>query len=345
MGKCGGCGRESIFISTVIGYCKFCILKNPALVEGFEEKRRRWRNEFSLPEVPPENGVRCRFCINECRISEGGIGYCGVRRNEGGRIVGGTVKARLRWYYDPIPTNCVSAWVCSATKMDRGKVNLAVFYEGCSFDCAFCQNWHFREEWKYTEEMDVEGLLSAVHRRVSCICFFGGDPSPSIVHSILVGRRAVESGVKVCWETNGAFNPSFANAIAELLLEGGGCIKFDLKAFSEPIQKALCGTSNRNTLENIRLIYERTHTRKEPPPIVISTLLVPGYVDEDEVYKIASFIRDIDPDIPYSLLAFYPAFILMDLPPTPREQAERCYKSALDAGLKRIHIGNIHLLW
>lgn len=345
MGRCRECGKESIDISNIIGACKTCIIKKPYLIDNVESIRRKARRDFLLPETPPEDGVLCKFCINNCYILEGKRGYCGVRENCKGRIKGGTRTARLRWYYDPIPTNCVSAWVCEATKKDRGKVNLAVFYEGCSFDCLFCQNWHFREEWKYTHTTGVNELLKAVHHRVACICFFGGDPSPSIVHSILVGREAIKNEVKVCWETNGAFGPHFTSAIAGILLEGKGCIKFDIKAFSEPIQITLCGASNKNTFKNLKLIYEKTSSRKDPPPLVVSTLMVPGYVDEEEVYYIASSIKNIDPHIPYSLLAFYPAYLLKDLPPTSRAQAEKCYNSAISAGLKRVHIGNIHLLW
>ncbi|GAI66259.1 unnamed protein product, partial [marine sediment metagenome] len=84
--------------------------------------------------------------------------------------------------------------------------------------------------------------------------------------------------------------------------------------------------------------------RPEPPFLVASTLLVPGYVDERQVGKIAEFIASLNPDIPYSLLGFYPHFYMKDLPTTSREHAERCYKAALDAGLKRVRIGNLHLL-
>ncbi len=75
-----------------------------------------------------------------------------------------------------------------------------------------------------------------------------------------------------------------------------------------------------------------------------STLLVPGYVDTAEVSKIARFIADLDPEIPYRLLAFHPEFILRDLPATSRSHALRCREAAEKAGLKRVSMGNVHLL-
>jgi len=92
------------------------------------------------------------------------------------------------------------------------------------------------------------------------------------------------------------------------------------------------------------LLAEYSAQRPGPPFLVASTLLVPGYVDEQEVGKIAEFIASLSPDIPYSLLGFHPHFCMKDLPTTSGKHAERCYKAALDAGLKRVKIGNLHLL-
>lgn len=78
--------------------------------------------------------------------------------------------------------------------------------------------------------------------------------------------------------------------------------------------------------------------------LTTSTLLVPGYVDRDEVRDLARFVASLDPEIPYSLLAFFPSFELADLPITGRDQAERCVEAAREAGLMHVHLGNEHLL-
>ena len=63
-----------------------------------------------------------------------------------------------------------------------------------------------------------------------------------------------------------------------------------------------------------------------------------------EVGRIASFIASLNPDIPYSLLAFHPQFFMSDLPTTSRLQAEECLEAAKGAGLGCVRIGNAHLL-
>ena len=83
--------------------------------------------------------------------------------------------------------------------------------------------------------------------------------------------------------------------------------------------------------------------RPELPVLTASTLLVPGYIDAVEVDNIARFIAEIDPEIPYTLLAFYPQYVMADLPTTSRKQAIECRKAA-EKHLSNVKIGNIHLL-
>jgi pyruvate formate lyase activating enzyme len=102
--------------------------------------------------------------------------------------------------------------------------------------------------------------------------------------------------------------------------------------------------SNKQTLENFKAASRRIRERPEPPPLIASTLLVPGYIDAEQVGTIASFIAKLDPNIPYALLGFHGDFLMRDLPVTSWKHAERCLEAAKAAGLKRVRIGNIHIL-
>ena len=136
----------------------------------------------------------------------------------------------------------------------------------------------------------------------------------------------------------------FLSMMGELSLRSGGCIKFDLKAWDDGLHHALCGVTNQKTLENFKTLSQWIPKSPEPPFLIASTLLVPGYVDEYEVSAIAGYIAGLNPNIPYSLLAFHPHFYLQDLPTTSRTHALRCKELAERAGLRRVHIGNVHLL-
>jgi pyruvate formate lyase activating enzyme len=139
-------------------------------------------------------------------------------------------------------------------------------------------------------------------------------------------------------------NPALLSRMLEISLVSGGCIKFDLKAWNDDLHQALTGASNRRTLENFAQAGESAETRRDPPLLVASTLLVPGYIDEQEIRSLAGFVASICPEIPYSLLAYYPQFYMSDLPLLPRSLAERCLEAAREEGLQRVRLGNLHLL-
>ncbi len=110
------------------------------------------------------------------------------------------------------------------------------------------------------------------------------------------------------------------------------------------MNKALTGVSNEKSYENFEKLVKLHKKRREVPFLIASTLLIPGYVSEEEVREISRFIASLDSSIPYSLLAFYPCFEMKDLPLTTRKFAESCLKIAKEEGLERVRIGNIHLL-
>ncbi len=131
---------------------------------------------------------------------------------------------------------------------------------------------------------------------------------------------------------------------AQLSNNSGGNIKFDLKTWDGNLNLALCGVSNAPTLEMFKLLGERFfEQRSELPILTASTLLVPGYVDSEEIRNIARFIAEVNAKIPYSLLAFSPQYVMADLPPTSRRQANRCYEAA-KKHLENVRVGNISLI-
>ena len=91
-------------------------------------------------------------------------------------------------------------------------------------------------------------------------------------------------------------HPALLKQAAEISLNSGGCIKFDLKAWDEGLHIALCGISSKRTLEN------------------------------------------------FELLAFVPQFMMRDLPTTSRRHAEECLAEAKAQGLRKVRVGNAHLL-
>jgi pyruvate formate lyase activating enzyme len=238
----------------------------------------------------------------------------------------------------------VADWVCAGSRQN-GFHNLAVFYSSCTLNCLFCQNWHFREASPdRARVVSARALADAANADTFCVCFFGGDPASQMPHALAAARHLANQGVVVCWETAGTSNPKMLDLAVRISLESGGCIKFDLKAYDETLHMVLTGGPNRRSLENFARAAARVSERPNPPLVVASTLLVPGYVDVEEVGHIARFIAGLHPSIPYCLLGFAPHFYMADLPRTSARHAEQAQAAARSAGLTNVRIGNRYLL-
>lgn len=244
-------------------------------------------------------------------------------------------------YLDPLPTNCCAAWFCRGSR-ERG-CNLAVFLYGCNLDCLFCQNASHKQ-LSGAPVLSMEAVVeAALGPDVRCVCFFGGSPEPQLPLALDVSRRIIErSGntKRICWEWNGCGSPKLVERAAELSLQSGGVVKFDLKAFHPEVARALCGVETGRSFENFSRV---SRLFRERDLLTATTLLVPYYVDAGEVGAIARIIADLDPAIPYSLLIFHPDFQMRDLPVTPRGQVDACLEAAR-AHLQHVNLGNAHLL-
>ncbi len=74
-----------------------------------------------------------------------------------------------------------------------------------------------------------------------------------------------------------------------------------LKAYDERLHRDYTGHSNRTILENFVRIY------RSGVPMMAETVVIPGYIDGEEVDRIARFIASVDKNIPYQLDAYLKA--------------------------------------
>jgi len=225
----------------------------------------------------------------------------------------------IRGYLDLIPTNCCNAWFCSA---EDNTYSYAAFFYGCTFNCLFCQNASHKS-FSNNYLIDVETLADQIYKnkKITCICYFGGTPEAQLPFTINLASRILEKIKKggenrkfrVCWEWNGSGNQDLVEKCMQIAITSGGNIKFDLKSFNEKLNLALCGVSNTRTLDNFNFLAKNYFgTRKKIHELSACTLLVPGYVNHEEVELIAKFISEINDEIPYSLLIFHGDYQMKD---------------------------------
>jgi pyruvate formate lyase activating enzyme len=276
-------------------------------------------------------------------MGTGELGYCGLRRNDGGSLfeLSSHGTGRLHTYLDRLPTNCCSSWFCRGSQEDG--YNLAVFLYGCSFDCLYCQNADHKRVDTAPSLSDDELVEQAMDPRVRCVCYFGGSPEPQFPFVLNTAERILQrsdGGKHLCFEWNGSGREDLIRRSVELARSSGGTVKFDLKAFHPKVHAALCGVCNDRTLSNFRVAAGMF---PDEDVVTATTLLVSYYVDDQEVDGIARMIGEVNPNMPYSLLVFHPDFFLDDLPVTPGEQVRGCLEAAR-GHVGRVFLGNRSLL-
>ncbi|MFX1309418.1 MAG: radical SAM protein [Promethearchaeota archaeon] len=374
MGICKFCGKTEKVISEVLQVCRKCILEGDwdQVKPHIFNVHKHVRQLVELPEKPPKAErpnikLKCNLCINECSLSEYDISYCGLRniqlRNSGELPYPSKSKGYIHGYTDPNPTNCCNSWFCPAGSPsgypeysnyegpEFGTYSYAAFLYGCTFDCLFCQNASHKLFSK-RHLFDVETLSKQIvkNKKITCLCYFGGTPEAQLPFSINLAEKILEKIqnekriMRICWEWNGSGNKDWVKKAMEIAIKTGGNIKFDLKTFNEKLNFALCGVSNKRTLENFEFLAENYFgTRKNLPEMSACTLMVPGYTNHEEVEQIAKFVSSINKEIPYSLLIFHGDYQMRDLGITPRKQVLKCLDVA-QKYLKRVNLGNKFLL-
>jgi len=116
-------------------------------------------------------------------------------------------------------------------------------------------------------------------------------------------------------------------------------VNIDLKGFDDMRHRRLSGAKLQPVLDSIRL------TKQLGIWLEVTTLVVPGHNDSDEeLRQIATFLKEVDPDIPWHLSAFFPAYKMMEVEPTDRDSLLRAWRIGKDAGLHHVYCGNLPAL-
>jgi pyruvate-formate lyase-activating enzyme len=108
-------------------------------------------------------------------------------------------------------------------------------------------------------------------------------------------------------------------------------VAFGLKAFDEKLHIDYTGHSNELILKNFKRIYE------SGVPMLAETVVIPGYIDAEEIEKLAKFVASLDPGMLYHL----DAYSKVADNPWPRAMVEDVERAAKAAGK---YLSNVHFL-
>ncbi|MGA1876059.1 MAG: AmmeMemoRadiSam system radical SAM enzyme [bacterium] len=288
--------------------------------------------EAQFYEKKSEQKVKCYLCSHRCLISPGGIGICGVRQNIDGTLYSLVYgKAIADNPDDPIEKKPLFHFY-------PGSQSFSIATVGCNFRCLHCQNFSISQMAQGGAEIMGKGLspedIVSLAKRHQCrsISYTYTEPTIFLEYALDTAHLAHMQGIKNVFVTNGYITPEALQAAYTAI----DAANIDLKSFDEQRHLRLCGAKLKPVLESIQLYHELGIW------IEVTTLIIPNYNDSpEELQKIARFLVNIDPRIPWHVTRFFPTYKLTTEPVTPRETLQKAREIGLEEGLRYVYTGNI----
>ena len=276
--------------------------------------------------------VQCDVCPQECKLNEGQRGVCFVRMRENNQMVLTTYGKSSGFCVDPIEKKPLNHFLPGSSVLSFGTV-------GCNLLCKFCQNYDISSA-RETEKLAITGLpadIAKKARELGCksVAFTYNEPTIFMEYAIDVAKECHKLDIQTVAVTNGYIceepRKEFYNYI--------DAANVDLKGFSDLFYKKITGSALQPVLDTLIYLKHSTNVWFE-----ITTLLIPGENDSDEqlTSEINWIADNLGKDVPLHFTAFYPAWKMLDRPPTTLQALIHVRDLALQKGIRYVYVGNVY---
>jgi pyruvate formate lyase activating enzyme len=276
--------------------------------------------------------IQCDVCPRFCRLHEGQRGLCFVRARQDDALVLTTYGRSSGFCIDPIEKKPLNHFLPGTPVFSFGTA-------GCNLACKFCQNYDISKarEIDRLNQDATPAMIADAARQLGCrsVAFTYNDPVIFLEYATDTARACREAGLKTVAVTAGYITPE---ARREFYADIDAA-NVDLKGFTEPFYRNLCGGRLADVLDTLVWIRANTNVWLE-----VTTLLIPGENDSDaEIGALAAwFAAELGRDVPLHFTAFHPDWRMRDHPPTPPATLTRAREIAMSHGLRYVYTGNVH---
>ena len=287
---------------------------------------------------PLANGrVQCHLSPRQCKIPEGGLGFCGVRYNQGGQLVTLNYGKSVPITEERIESEAVYHYAPGARILSLGNI-------GCMLKCDFCQNWQTSQARlardqdiaRYTPEQVVE---YALRHHIGILSWTYNDPVVWHEFVIDTARLARQAGLKNLYKSAFAIGPE---AIDELL-EVMDIFSISLKSIDADYYRKFTRGEMQPVLDGIEQVYRAWRGNGgRGPHLEISNLCLTGRNDTLlEARKVCDWVLNrLDDQVPLHYVRFHPDYLYTHVGRTSVEFLEAARRQALEAGVKFVYLGN-----
>ncbi len=274
--------------------------------------------------------VKCLLCAHGCVIESGQRGKCRARLNLKGELRSLVYGRPISVHVDPIEKKPFYHFL-------PGAAAFSLATAGCPLHCKFCQNWQISqaspEDYKVPFTPPEKISRFALDSKARVIAFTYNEPTVFTEYLTDIAREAKKGGLRSILISCGFMNEAPLAEMCGVL----DAIKIDLKGYSEPFYRSVCGAELKPVLRSIKQIARsRTH-------LEIVNLVVPSLNDSDKMLLelINWILGEVGPDVPVHFTRFHPDYQLLNLPPTPVATLERARDTALGRGIHYPYVGNV----
>ena len=295
------------------------------------KKLWKWSHEGFLYKKLKGEKVVCGICPNRCLLAPGDRSVCRSKVNRDGILYSLTYGNPCSVNTDPIEKKPLFHF--------RPRIKaFSIATTGCNFRCLNCQNWEISQakpdEVPYTYELFPADVIKAAQKsNAESIAFTYSEPITFFEYMIDTARLARDAELYNVWVSNGYINKKPLLELCKVL----DAASVNLKSFSDDIYRKLNGGRLNPVLNTFKTMHEQgIHFE-------MINLVVPGYVDNDEMLKrmCAWILENIGPDHPLHFLRFFPRYKLDRLPPTPVSVLTRFREAAMKEGIRYVYVGNV----
>jgi len=290
--------------------------------------------EALLWEKLENNKVHCLLCPRDCKIAEGGVGYCGVRVNKEGKLytlIYGVVSSIAN---DPIEKKPLYHF-------HPGTFCLSVGTYGCNMRCGHCQNWQiahvvYAKQKMQGELISPERLIEIAKEQKSAgVAWTYNEPGIWLEYCLDGAKLAKKAGLYTVWVTNGYINLPALDLMAPYL----DAFRVDIKGFTNEFYMKLAKVPDFSPILKAS-VYAK---KKLNMHVECITNIIPTMNDDEvQLRGIAKWIKnELGPETPWHVTRFIPYLEYSHLYPTPIETLEKAKSIGLEEGLQYVYLGNV----
>lgn len=269
----------------------------------------------------------CQVCPHHCSLIEGQYGRCRARQNIGGKIICANYGKVTALALDPIEKKPLRRFY-------PGSNILSVGSYGCNMSCPFCQNHDISMtdeqgvQWEYMPPEALAEEAAALRSRGNIgAAFTYNEPLVGFEYVRDAARLIHKAGMKTVLVTNGCVE----SWVEEELLPYMDAMNIDLKGFTKAYYRKLGGE-----LSTVKAFIEKAAAHCH---IELTTLIVPGENDGEELRQLVDWVAGINPEIPFHLSRFFPRWKMSGSRPTPVETVYGAARMAREK-LSFVYTGN-----